>query len=714
MDESDRRYQTEKEHAGEEHSEEDHAGKEHDTGYIAWLVQHSMLEAARQLALRHSGQGTQWRKPYAAAQPRAAAATASVWFTAYPPSIITAEGASVLQALGDEPLWQAFADIGIQGLHTGPMKRAGGLSGRTYTPTIDGYFDRIELAIEPDFGTTTEFTTMSANAKRYGAVIIDDIVPGHTGKGADFRLAERGYGDYPGIYHMVAIAPADWSLLPDVPSGADAVNLSPSIVEQLHAKGYIVGRLSRVIFYEPGVKETNWSATAPVVGVDGVTRRWVYLHYFKAGQPTLNWLDPSFAAARLVLGDALHSLDVLGAGMLRLDANGFLGVEARPDGPAWSEGHPLSITANQIIAGMVRKLGGFTFQELNLTVDDIAAMSQGGPDLAYDFITRPAYHHALVTGNTAFLRLMLNTVHEYAIDPASLIHALQNHDELTLELVHFWTLHKDDEYTLSGETLSGETLSGSALREGIRTTMYERLTGPNAPYNQKFVTNGVASTTASVIAAALDIHDLTTLTAAQKAAIQQCHLLLVMYNAFQPGIFALSGWDLVGALPLPMETVAALVADGDTRWINRGAYDLLGVNPAAEQSSGGLPRATALYGSLPEQLADPNSFASQLKKLLVIRQQYRIYESRQLAIPDVQNKGLLVMVHELPEGMGIQVTALNFGTEAVTELVDLSRLIDGTNRIVNMFAAEENLTLTTRGELTVQLDGYTGKSYLIN
>jgi trehalose synthase len=680
-----------------------------DEEYIAWLVQQSMLEEARQLALRHSGQGTQWRKPYAVAQPRTAAATASVWFTAYPPAIITREGASVLQTLGDETLWQAFADIGIQGLHTGPMKAAGGLTGRAYTPTIDGYFDRIGLAIAPDFGTAAQFVAMSATAKRYGAVIIDDIVPGHTGKGADFRLAELGYGDYPGIYHMVEIAPADWAILPAVPSGADAVNLSPAAVEQLHAKGYIVGRLSRVIFYEPGVKETNWSATAPTVGIDGVARRWVYLHYFKAGQPTLNWLDPSFAAARLVLGDALHSLDVLGAGLLRLDANGFLGVEARPAGPAWSEGHPLSITANQIIAGLVRKLGGFTFQELNLTVDDIAAMSQGGPDLAYDFITRPAYHHALVTGNTAFLRLMLTTVHEFGIDPAALIHALQNHDELTLELVHFWTQHKDDSYTLDGQTLSG-----SALREQIRSIMYEQLTGPNVPYNQPFVTNGVASTTASVIAAALGIHDLTALTPEQKATIQQCHLLLVMYNAFQPGIFALSGWDLVGALPLPMAAVAALVADGDTRWINRGAYDLMDVNPAATTSQAGLPRATALYGSLAEQLTRPNSFANQLKALLAVRRHYRLYDSRQIAIPAVKNPGLLVMVHELPAEMGMQVTALNFGAEPVTETLGLAGILrERAGQVSDMLMPEAKLTLTPNGDLLIRLERYSGSSYLI-
>src|SRR5690606_9925748 len=127
----------------------------------------------------------------------------------------------------------------------------------------------------------------------------------------------------------------DWYLLPDVPEGRDSANLAPSSVDLLAEKGYIVGRLPRVIFYQPGVKETDWSATDVVVGVDGVERRWVYLHYFKEGQPALNWLDPAFAAQRLIIGDALHALSALGAQILRLDANGFLGIERRADGSVW-------------------------------------------------------------------------------------------------------------------------------------------------------------------------------------------------------------------------------------------------------------------------------------------------------------------------------------------------------------------------------------------
>ncbi|MCB0250979.1 MAG: maltose alpha-D-glucosyltransferase, partial [Anaerolineae bacterium] len=328
-----------------------------DQNYTTWLLEHSMLEQVRPLAARYSGKGAQWQHPYAEAQPRAASAAASVWFTAYPGAIITRDGQSVLATLGDSELWRTFAAIGIQAIHTGPTKQAGGLTGREFTSTIDGHFDRIGLAIDSQFGTVDEFAAMSRAAAAVGALVIDDIIPAHTGKGPDFRLAERAYGDYPGLFHMVEIAAEDWGLLPEVPAGADSANLAPAAVDALEEKGYIVGELSRVIFYEPGVKETNWSATAVVPGIDGVARRWVYLHYFKEGQPSLNWLDPWFAAQRLVIGDALHSMNVLGARTLRLDANGFLGVEKRPGGPAWSEGHPLSVTANQLIAGTVRKLG---------------------------------------------------------------------------------------------------------------------------------------------------------------------------------------------------------------------------------------------------------------------------------------------------------------------------------------------------------------------
>jgi trehalose synthase len=643
-----------------------------DDTYVRWLVERSMLHQAELVARRYSGQGQLWQHPYANPQPRAASALASVWFTAYPASHITRPGESVLQSLGDPELWRIFRGIGITGVHTGPMKRSGGIRGYQYTPTVDGNFDRISTEIDPGFGTEEEYKSMVRNARQNGAVIIGDIIPGHSGKGADFRLAERGYGDYPGLYHMVEIAPKDWSVLPPVPAGKDSVNLKPEAVDQLKARGYIVGQLPRTIFYEKNVKETDWTATDTVPGADGEKRRWVYLHYFKEGQPTFNWLDPTFAAQRLVMGDALHSLGTLGESMLRLDANGFLGIEVGPkNGRAWSEGHPLSVTSNQLIAGLVRKLGGFTFQELNLTLEDIKAMSQGGADLSYDFVTRPGYHHALVTGDAEFLRLMQGLQKSYQIDPAGLIHALQNHDELTLELVHFWTRHKDAIFTFRGRQMKG-----SELRDIIRAEMHRHLIGPAAPYNLK-AANGVSCTTATVAAAALGIRDISRLTDGERRDIQRAHVLVAMYNAMQPGVLALSGWDLVGALTLPAASVTSLLADGDTRWINRGSYDLLGENPGATKSSADLPRAQALYGALPEQLKSPESFAWRLRKMLRVRAEYRINEGEQVNVPAVKARGLVVMVHRLPASKATQITALNFGRTAVRETVAIENAPPG-------------------------------------
>lgn len=672
-----------------------------DKDYIQWLVDQSMLHTAKQRAKLYAGQARLWQRPYAQARPRDASAIASVWFTAYPASIVTREDGSVLQALGDETLWHALSEIGIQGIHNGPLKLSGGLRGHERTPSVDGNFDRMSFDIDPELGTEADMIQLSRMAAAHNAIVIDDAIPSHTGKGADFRLAEMAHADYPGLYHMVEIKEEDWPLLPEVPAGRDAVNLSPETCDVLKDKHYIVGQLQRVIFFEPGVKETDWSATPVVVGVDGKARRWVYLHYFKEGQPSLNWLDPTFAAQQMIIGDALHSIDVMGARILRLDANGFLGVERRAEGPAWSESHPLSVNGNQLLGGAIRKAGGFSFQELNLTIDDIASMSHGGADLSYDFITRPAYQHALLLGNTEFLRLMLRQVHTFGIDPASLIHALQNHDELTLELVHFWTLHAHDTYLYQGQTFPG-----NILREHIREEMYERLAGEHAPYNLKFVTNGVSCTTASIITAALGIRDLDAITDQDIKQIQHIHLLLVMYNAMQPGVFALSGWDLVGALTLPAEQVAHLMTDGDTRWIHRGAYDLVGLDPEAEFSAGNMPRPKTLYGNLVDQLQRPDSFASQLKKILAVRRAYDIAASKQILIPDVEHPGLLLMVHELPAGKGTQITALNFSNEPIVETLHLPGIAAGP--VVDIINERVEGDLTEAGEFTITLDPYEG------
>ena len=76
-------------------------------------------------------------------------------------------------------------------------------------------------------------------------------------------------------------------------------------------------------------------------------------------------------------------------------------------------------------------------------------------------------------------------------------------------------------------------------------------------------------------------------------------------------------------------------------------------------------------------------------------------------MPDCANPALLVLVHELPSG-GVQVTALNFGPEAVEEWV----AIPAAGQAVDM-ATGERLGPVTDGKLEVALDGYGWRSYQI-
>ena len=240
--------------------------------------------------------------------------------------------------------------------------------------------------------------------------------------------------------------------------------------------------------------------------------------------------------------------------------------------------------------------------------------------------------------------------------------------------------------------------------------MRDLLTGPGASYNSTFVQNGIACTTASVITASLGISDLSKISDADLERIKSAHLLLSMYNAWQPGVFALSGWDLVGALPLDRSLVKSLVATGDTRWIERGAYDLMGWQPEASASSSGMPMAMSLYGSLPEQLADPNSYASRLSEILKVRKRHGIATGSLLAVPEVSHPAMLTLVSRLAIG-AVQVTVLNFGEEKISGRVQSPHIPSGV--VVDLSTRRRLGEVDALGGFNVNIQGFGGHVFLI-
>ena len=94
-----------------------------------------------------------------------------------------------------------------------------------------------------------------------------------------------------------------------------------------------------------------------------------------------------------------------------------------------------------------------------------------------------------------------------------------------------------------------------------------------------------------------------------------------------------------------------------------------------------------------------------------MRQAHGLYAAKQIAIPDVQNPSLLVMVHELPDNRGLQVTALNFGPDQLEETITLENAETGP--VVDMLHGTIFGDLPESGELFIRLGGYEGQSLRI-
>ncbi len=124
-------------------------------------------------------------------------------------------------------------------------------------------------------------------------------------------------------------------------------------------------------------------------------------------------------------------------------------------------------------------------------------------------------------------------------------------------------------------------------------------------------------------------------------------------------------------------------------------------------SRGNIPRAKELYGSLPEQLKDPDSFASRIKNMLVIREKYGIALAKRIEIPEVQNKGVVIMVHKLPRSNEVEITALNFGRDKAEENLKLDILSSMTG--CDVLNKGPKIKIPGSGELPIELGALEGK-----
>ena len=186
-----------------------------------------------------------------------------------------------------------------------------------------------------------------------------------------------------------------------------------------------------------------------------------------------------------------------------------------------------------------------------------------------------------------------------------------------------------------------------------------------APYNRTFTTNGIACTTATVIAATLGIRDIALITPSERDQIKRrAPAAGDVQRAAARASSRCRGWDLAGMLTVDAADVADLIADGDTRWLNRGAHDLRGVDEPARE------------GRMPPRRSPLRHAARAARRPGLLRLAACGGSSTCAAAtgsrprprstcPRCRNKAELIMVHGSPTST-LQITALNFSGEPIS------------------------------------------------
>lgn len=274
----------------------------------------------------------------------------------------------------------------------------------------------------------------------------------------------------------------------------------------------------------------------------------------------------------------------------------------------------LPLNTQETLSLTIRKLKGFS-----------AALSQAGiesmtgpTDVTLDHLTPIAALHAVIAEDAEALRLIYNLLLSYEIQPKRLVHALEPFGRLPNDWAEFIN-SPERIYSYYNTEEMGQTLRKRFLDEDRA-----KIKGEERSWRCLSNLSDVSFK---------DVEK-------KRDAVFALQMTLTKFFALQPGIFSLSPQDLLGAFQT------------DTK------VDLLGGN------------VDCLYSCAPNQLLNPTSFASQLKKILRVRKDLSLEKARLTGVVAAENKGLLLLQFSLPQSGKCALLTVNFSRKAVTETLE--------------------------------------------
>ncbi len=598
-----------------------------DPGYLQWLEKQSMLTDATEMARIVSGSELPWRAaPSGGGGADVLLGAADIWLDVHPQSLLTDGSRPVFRELDDSAL-TILQRAGIRGLFIAPTGDSGAVwKDKNDAAHPDAGEDVVSLKFAETLGTDKDFEQLRLRAEKRGMQMGGDIISPAAGIGPDFLLATRAVREYPGAFLMVEIPRAAWNALPPASKPTD---LPPINAEQL-------ALLSRERLLPPAMTRDTmlwtvaggWAATGEIRCNDGQLRRWAYRRYTQADRPLLNWDDPSGAAQRILSGSVIREVGLLRQALAGIRIEPLLGLDA-----AYGSGQRSlepGLSALRALSREIRRYGGWSIQRDALPADVDAQVREAGADFGIDTTFSPAAEYALLTGDAAPLRVLVEQ--RRGLDHRRAVHRMPGPDGILLS-----------------------ALDGAPFPPDARARFLHAL--ENAP---------TAGSTLYITGPELALAAAKRGGEARPEAALEPHMLLTSLYAVLPGLFFVSGSDLAGALNI-QGTPAEYAALGG--W----AITASAASRAATRK--GFAKARALYPLPQSQLAKPGSYLSRLSAVSALRARTRAAQGSLAGTLPTEGESVLAVLNALPDG-GRLLAVANFSPKARSCRVSLPKGFD--------------------------------------
>lgn len=592
-----------------------------DPGYIQYLERLSMAGSQVELARVVSGSQLAWLRPAATPLPDPLLALADTWLAVNPLVTLPETKRSVFSSFRSPVYWQILGKSRLNGVYFAPSSGSGSLWAYNRKASVTGE-DIIQYTFSDAAGSEDEYfrllDTANANRKLLGL----ELAPATTGLGPDFFLAARYHRQFAGIYCMVELPKKVWSALPAVSDQWRGEPLDDAQTALLAAQSLLPPAMAQDFL--PTGKNGGWAVTGEIHGVDGLMRRWAYRYYGSPDHPVLNWEDPSTGARRILSGSTIRCVGIHGSALVGIRLEGLYGLDSSlPGSPARFTASPADEAAIAI-SREVRRYGGWGWLKDEIPLSLTCGLMDEGPDFFQDTIFSPGLEHALLTGSTQLLNAMVDDAIILGLDMRRFVHGTTAERGVSYDLPHLAEV-------ASGNT-GATTLTPKAARElrqdaqkEIRQVVYAAsLNSPRGDDKPPLQKNHLYTTPAGIAALALGAGNAHSVTAEMEALVRDGHFLQVFIRAMLPGLFMISGQDMVGTLPLSWYSMTDSAEGWDISHSSRSAMAYTQSVPESAVTSLGVPRARTLYSTPDIQLLEDNSFIARLSEVLAIRSSYGV------------------------------------------------------------------------------------------